>query len=302
VVGHGLRAAAIMGQLRNAFRAYGLTETSPAEVMARVNRLVISGEEEAMATALYLVLDRETGEVSFASAGHPPPLVLSSNGPEFLEGGRAVPVGAAEPGVFREATAVLPPGASLLLYTDGLVERRDTPLEQSLGELAEAAGSGEGGLEGLCDSVLARVLGQHVPTDDIALLAVRPRPVATGSMKLALPAEPESLSVLRRRLGRYLHAVEASDDVAYEVMLTVCEAAGNAIEHAYGPVDATFDVEVSFENGTLLAVVRDRGSWRERRGTHRGRGLKIIEGLMDEVEVTTEPDGTVIRMRRRLAA
>jgi anti-sigma regulatory factor (Ser/Thr protein kinase) len=150
--------------------------------------------------------------------------------------------------------------------------------------------------------VLSRVLGEHVPTDDIALLAVRPRPVSTGSMKLALPAEPESLAVLRRRLGRFLHAVEATDAVAYEVTLTVCEAAGNAIEHAYGPVDATFDVEVSFENGTLLAVVRDKGSWRERRGTHRGRGLKIIEGLMDDVEVTSEPGGTVIRMRRRLAA
>ncbi|MGH2824554.1 MAG: PAS domain S-box protein, partial [Thermoleophilaceae bacterium] len=117
VVGHGLRAAAIMGQLRNAFRAYGLAETSPAEVMARVNRLVISGEEEAMATVLYLVLDRETGDVSYASAGHPPPLVLSSWGPSFLEGGRSVPVGASESGIFREATAVLPPGASLLLYT-----------------------------------------------------------------------------------------------------------------------------------------------------------------------------------------
>jgi PAS domain S-box-containing protein len=302
VVGHGLRAAATMGQLRNAFRAYGLAEASPAEVMARVNRLVISGGEDAMATALYLVLDRETGEVSFASAGHPPPLVLSRDGTMFLEGGRSVPVGAAESGIFREADAVLPPGASLLLYTDGLVERRGTPLEQGLGELADAAGTGEDGLEALCDSVLARVLGQNDPADDVALLAVRPRPVSTGSMKLALPAEPESLAILRRRLGRFLHAVEASDDVAYEVTLTVCEAAGNAIEHAYGPVDATFDVEVSFENGTLLAVVRDRGTWRERRGTHRGRGLKIIEGLMDDVEVTAEPDGTVIKMRRRLAA
>ncbi|MGH2715769.1 MAG: SpoIIE family protein phosphatase [Thermoleophilaceae bacterium] len=302
VVGHGLRAAAIMGQLRNAFRAYGLAETSPAEVMARVNRLVISGEEEAMATVLYLVLDRETGDVSYASAGHPPPLVLSSWGPSFLEGGRSVPVGASESGIFREATAVLPPGASLLLYTDGLVERRDTPLEHRLDELAEAAGRSDAALEGLCDSVLAGVLGEQVPTDDVALLAVRPRPVATGSMRLSLPAEPESLRVLRRRLGRFLHAVGASEDVAYEITLTVCEAAGNAIEHAYGPGDAAFEVEASFESGTLVAVVRDRGSWRERRGTHRGRGLKIIEGLMDYVEVSTEPDGTVIRMRRRLAA
>jgi PAS domain S-box-containing protein len=302
VVGHGLRAAATMGQLRNAFRAYGLAEESPAEVMARVNRLVISGGEEAMATVLYLVLDRETGDVSFASAGHPPPLVLSSEGARFLEGGRSVPVGAAEPGVFREATAVLPPGASLLLYTDGLVERRDTPLEQRLEELAEAAGRGDAALEGMCDAVLTGVLGERRPSDDVALLAVRPRPMATGTMKLSLPAEPDSLSGLRRRLGRFLHAVGATADEAYEITLTVCEAAGNAIEHAYGPADATFEVETSFENGTLVAVVRDRGSWRERRGAHRGRGLQIIQGLMDEVEVSAERGGTVIRMRRRLAA
>jgi PAS domain S-box-containing protein len=302
VVGHGLRAAATMGQLRNAFRAYGLAESSPAEVMARVNRLVMSGEEEAMATALYLVLDRETGEVSFASAGHPPPLVLTADGAHFLEGGRSVPVGAAEPGVFREASAVLPPGASLLLYTDGLVERRDTPLEARLDELAGAARRAEGGLEALCDSVLAGVLGEQVPSDDVALLAVCPHAVTTEPMRLSLPAEPESLAGLRRRLGRFLHAAGATSAETYEITLTVCEAAGNAIEHAYGPGDATFEVETSFENGTLVAVVRDRGTWRDRRGAHRGRGLKIIKGLMDDVQVSTEDDGTVIRMRRRLAA
>ena len=255
-----------------------------------------------MATVLYLVLDRETGDVSFASAGHPPPLVLDADGARFLEGGRSVPVGAAEPGVFREASAVLAPGASLLLYTDGLVERRDTPLEHRLDELAEAAGKAEGGLEGLCDSVLDSVLDRHVPSDDVALLAVRPSAVASEAMRLTLPAEPESLSALRRRLGRFLHAAGASRLEAYEITLTVCEAAGNAIEHAYGPGDAMFDVEATFENGTLVAVVRDQGSWRERRGVHRGRGMKIIEGLMDDVEVSAESDGTVVRMWRRLAA
>src|SRR3954451_7656736 len=104
VVGHGLRAAATMGQLRNACRAYALVEASPAEVVARLNRMVATSGEDAMATVLYLVLDRETGEVSFTSAGHPPPLVLSRHGSAFLEGGRSVPVGAADPAVFRETT------------------------------------------------------------------------------------------------------------------------------------------------------------------------------------------------------
>jgi PAS domain S-box-containing protein len=300
VVGHGLRAAAVMGQLRNAFRAYGLAENTPAEVMARVNRLVMSGEEDVMATALYLVLERETGEVEFASAGHPPPLVLGPDGVGFLEGGRAVPIGAVDPGVFREATAVLPEDASLLLYTDGLVERRDEPLERRLDALADAADRAEGGLEGLCDAVLAGVLGPSEPGDDVALLAVRPRPVASESIRFTLPAEPDSLPGLRRRLARFLHAAGADDAETYEITLTVCEAAGNAIEHAYGPGDATFVVEARLDARDLVATVSDRGHWRERRGAHRGRGLSIIEGLMDLVEVSTEADGTVVRMRRRL--
>jgi PAS domain S-box-containing protein len=302
VVGQGLRAAATMGQLRNACRAYGLVEASPAEVVARLNRLVTSGVEEAMATVLYLVLDRETGEAVFTSAGHPPPLLVAPEGARYLEGGRSVPVGAADPAVFREGTTVLPPGSSLLLYTDGLVERRDVPLDQRLEALARVAAPPEDDLERLCDRILSGVLGDAFPLDDVALLAVRPEPVPADRFDLSLPAEPGSLVVLRRRLGRFLHAAGASQAEAYEVTLTVCEAAGNAIEHAYGPGDATFDVGAAFEDGELVATVRDKGSWRERRSEHRGRGLAIIKGLMDHVEVATEHGGTVVRMRRRLAA
>jgi anti-sigma regulatory factor (Ser/Thr protein kinase) len=302
VVGQGLRAAATMGQLRNACRAYGLVEASPAEVVARLNRLVTSGVEEAMATVLYLVLDRETGEAVFTSAGHPPPLLVAPEGARYLEGGRSVPVGAADPAVFREGTAVLPPGSSLLLYTDGLVERRDVPLEQRLEALARVAAPPEDDLERLCDRILSGVLGDSFPADDVALLAVRPEPVPADRFDLSLPAEPGSLVVLRRRFGRFLHAAGASPAEAYEVTLTVCEAAGNAIEHAYGPRDSTFDVEAAFEDGELVATVRDNGSWRERRSEHRGRGLAIIKGLMDDVKVATEHGGTVVRMRRRLAA
>jgi PAS domain S-box-containing protein len=302
VVGHGLRAAATMGQLRNAFRAYGLVESSPSEVVARINRLVMSGVEEVMATVLYLVLDRETGELAFSAAGHPPPLVLSPDGPHFLEGGRSVPIGASDPAVFREARAVLAPGSSLLLYTDGLVERRDEPLDKRLDKLAAVAGGAGQGLDVLCERVIKSVLGEGEPGDDVALLAVRPLPAASDSISLTLPADPASLAGLRRRLARFLHATGASEAEQYEVMLTICEAAGNAIEHAYGPGDATYDVHVEFAAGELVATVRDSGSWRERRDEHRGRGLSIIEQLMDDVKVAAEEGGTVVTMRRRLAA
>ena len=302
VVGHGLRAAAVMGQLRNAFRAYAITETSPAEIIARLNRLVTTGDEGVMATVLYLALDRDTGEVSYASAGHPPPLLLTSEGPRYLEGGRSVPVGAADLVTFREERVTLPPDSTLLLYTDGLVERRDTPLDVRFDQLAAAAAASGGDLEELCEGVLAAVLGGAEPADDVALLAVRPDPIDPGHLDLTLPAEPEVLARLRRRLMRFLHAAGASEEEAYEVTLTISEAAGNAIEHAYGPGDATFRVEAAVEDAELVVVVRDFGRWREQRGEHRGRGLSIIEGLMDQVEVVRGPHGTTVRMRRTLSA
>jgi anti-sigma regulatory factor (Ser/Thr protein kinase) len=261
----------------------------------------MSGVEEVMATVLYLVLDRDTGEVSFSAAGHPPPLVIAPDGTRFLEGGRSVPIGAADPAVFREASAVLAPGSTLLLYTDGLVERRDVPLPERLDELAAAAGPAGGELDALCERVIAGVIGDADLGDDVALLAIRPQPLAAGRVTLTLPAEPASLAGLRRRLGRFLHTTGATEMEQYEITLTICEAAGNAIEHAYGPGDATYEVDVTFESGELVATVRDRGSWREKRDEHRGRGLTIIEQLMDDVQVDAATDGTVVTMRRRFA-
>jgi PAS domain S-box-containing protein len=303
VVGHGLRAAAAMGQLRNAFRAYALVEDSPSDVMARLNRLTLSAGDDTIATALLLMLDRETGALTYSSAGHPPPLVVGSEPPRFLEGGRSVPIGAAEAAVFREGAAVLEAGATLLLYTDGLVEVRDAPLDERLEQLAEVAAGGGIGLEEMCDRVLGALLGSGERADDVALIAVRAEAAALQRVSLSLPAEPDALVGLRRRLARFLHAAGATEAEAYEITLAISEACGNAIEHAYGPGDASFQLEVAMENDELVAAVRDSGSWRERRGyTHRGRGLKIIEGIMDQVEVQAEDDGTVVRMRRRLGA
>lgn len=300
VVGHGLRAAATMGQLRNAFRAYALVEGSPAETVGRVDRLLAHEGAGAMATVLFLLLDRDTGEVAFASAGHPPPLVLTPDGPRFLEGGRSVPVGATDSATFREHSEVIPPGSTLVLYTDGLVERRDVSLETRLADLAASAARSQGDIERLCDDLLADALGGADPADDVALLVVRPEPVDTQPLALSLPAEPEALAGLRRRLGRFLHAAGASAQERYEITLTISEAAGNAIEHAYGPGDARFEVQAELDGADVVVAVRDRGSWRDRRGEHRGRGLRIIEGLMDQVQISREADGTTVRMRRRL--
>jgi PAS domain S-box-containing protein len=300
VVGHGLRAATVMGQLRNAFRAYALVESSPAAILVRLNRLLMTEGRDLMATALALVLDRDTGHVRYSSAGHPPALVIAGEGPHYLEGGRSVPLGTADPVAYGEGETTIEPGSVLLLYTDGLVERRDTPLDDRLAQLATVAEVADGELSDVCDQILGGVLGGRRPADDVCLLAVRPDTTTAGNLSLRLPADPAALSQLRRRLGRFLTAAGASDEERFEIILTVSEAAMNAIEHAYGPGDAEFELSARVSGGELSVAVSDTGAWRERRGTDRGRGLKIMDGLMDAVEVDSTPAGTTVRMTRRL--
>ena len=184
-----------MGQLRNAFRAYGLAESSPAEVMARVNRLVMSGEEDVMATVLYLVLDRETGEVCLrerrpsaaAGAGRRTARASSRAAARSRSARSTRPCSARRR---RRCRA----DASLLLYTDGLVERRDEPLERRLDALAEAADRAEGGLEGLCDAVLAgRARPAACPATTWRCWRCARGRWPSEAIRFTLPAEPESL-------------------------------------------------------------------------------------------------------------
>jgi PAS domain S-box-containing protein len=302
VVGHGLRAAATMGQLRNAFRAYALLGSSPAETFARLNRLLALDRGDVMATALYALVDRDSGAIEYCSAGHLPAIVVGADGARFLEHGRSVPLGTADHVTYRDAQDRLEPGSTLLLYTDGLVERRDSALDERLVRLGEVAAAMEGELGAMCDAIVAEAVGEGAP-DDVALMAVRLSPAAE-QLSLRLPADPAVLTGVRRRLERLLAAAGASPHEQYESTLAICEAAANAIEHAYGPADAEFELEVTLAARELTAVVRDRGSWREPRSARsegtRGRGLGIIEGLMDDVEVTRSEAGTTVRMRRTL--
>ena len=117
---------------------------------------------------------------------------------------------------------------------------------------------------------------------------------------LRLPAEPRVLSDVRRALRRWLRAGGADDGETTEVTLAVNEACANAIEHAYSPAAATFEVGARASNGDVMISVSDVGQWRSPRGRNRGRGLTIIDAAMDEVEIRSNAAGTEIVMRRRL--
>lgn len=136
VMGRGLRAAAVMGQLRAALRAYALVGWGPAELMARLDRVVDALPGLQLATCLYVVYDPATGEATMANAGHLPPLlVLPDEAPDYLVLDPGLPLGVGDGGGFSETTIRLPTGSAVVLFTDGLVESRRMPLSEGMDRL-----------------------------------------------------------------------------------------------------------------------------------------------------------------------
>ncbi|HET8979956.1 MAG TPA: SpoIIE family protein phosphatase [Solirubrobacteraceae bacterium] len=298
VVGHGLRAAALMGQLRTALHAYALEDHSPARTLELVDRFVQTMPDSPMATAAYAVLNPDTGRLTLASAGHLPPLVIGNAGARTLEVTPAPPLGAVPYSTCTEREIQLGSGEVLLLYTDGLVERPDVRLSQSIELLCDVVGSARSAEEA-CRRAFDELVPAEGPRDDVAVIALKNAEIPE-QLRLTLPADPRVLADVRRALRRWLRVRGAGDQDVMEITLAVSEACTNAVEHAYSPAPAQFSVDASAENGDIRIVVRDVGQWRTPRGTNRGRGLKIMESAMDEVSVDAAPSGTEIVMKRRL--
>ncbi len=300
VVGRGIGAAARMAHLQSAVRAYALEGLRPSVVLERTDAFAQELERRGMATLLYAVLDAEAGTLRFASAGHPPPLILPPEGdPVFAEGRAGSPLGTVTFPSYEESVVALEAGSMVLLYTDGLVERPTVSLSEGLGALNTAA-AGIGDPRDLCQLLPARVLDGR-SGDDIAMLAMRLDRLVADRVELSLPAESRSLATLRRVLGRWLKFSGAGETEIYETLVAAGEASANAIAHAYPAGDASFDVEARRENSTLEITVRDYGTWRPARGEERRRGLTLMEQLMEEVEIDKGDAGTTVVLRRELA-
>ena len=303
VVGHDLHAASSMGQLRNALRACAADGAEPEEVLQKLNRLCVTQDLGEMATVVYAVLDPVTSVVQIANAGHLPPLLVAGQERRYLEATPCPPVGVVREAQFTSTSYALPAGSVLVLFTDGLVERRDEALDDGLHRLAALVTDRRGDdLEALCDDVLAGMLSRAAPADDVALLVVAPQAVLGPRVDVVWPAEGERLSMLRDLVERWLSEAGAADDEVYDILVACSEAATNAVEHAYGPGLADFRVVLQREGRDVTIVVRDWGQYREARGRDRGRGLGLMEGLMDEVELVRSDHGTEVRLRRRLRA
>ncbi|MEV1132225.1 SpoIIE family protein phosphatase [Agromyces sp. NPDC049794] len=303
VVGRGLPAATVMGQLRSASRALLLQAKSPAEVLSALDdfaRLVPGG---VCTTVFCAILDRALGVVRYSSAGHPPAILAHPDGStQLLHGAGSVPLASVAVRGRPEAGVQLHPGSTLLLYTDGLVERRreliDAGIDRAVGVLTESRELPEGVLA----DRLVRDLLPDGRDDDVAVLVYRHREPAVFAA--ALTADPVQLAPTREALRRWLAGLGIADPDADAVLIAAGEACANAIEHGcrFAP-GATVTVRGRLRADRLEVLVSDTGGWREAgdpADTDRGRGRFIMARLMDEATVDGTAEGTTVRLVKRV--
>ncbi|MYS44952.1 SpoIIE family protein phosphatase [Streptomyces sp. SID5998] len=299
VMGRGLRAAVAMGELRTAVRTLALLDLEPAEVLSQLDEIARGlgapgGVQQAtraarrpreadlsevyLATCIYAVYDSVTRRCTFANAGHlPPVLVEPGESALMLDVPPGMPLGVGgEP--FEEVEVELPEGALLALYTDGLVESRDHPLDEGLQAFVGALADQNRPLEDVCDHVL-HTLGSHHGEDDIALLMARVQGLPAESVgDWTLPREPRSVGRAREYARSQLLAWDL-EPLVDTTELLVSELVTNALRYGEGEIRLRLLLD-----RTLVCEVWDSGLVQPRRRRARdtdegGRGLQLV-GLL----------------------
>ncbi|GIE77525.1 hypothetical protein Aph02nite_34750 [Actinoplanes philippinensis] len=291
VAGHDVRAAAVMGQVRAALRAMALTDPAPPSVLAGLDRLVgslgaESRNEEIFVTVVYGVLDPSDGSITLASAGHPPPVLRRAGRggepatAELVKVPPGAPLGLG--GRWQTGSVRLEPGDTILMFSDGVVERRDRPLNAGLDALvAAAASSPSGDPRNLCSLATAAVEG--TTDDDVAVLAVEHALAMSRSATLQVAAEPTSPSRVRQWMTARLREWGVPEAVIGAAILCTSELTTNALLHAGTPAQVHIDLNAE----RLLVSVADTGTRGSVIRAHadtlasRGRGLGLIEELSD---------------------
>lgn len=315
VVGHGVKAAAAMSQLRTALRMQVVAGYPIAEALEAVDRFRKHVPGSNTATICVGSLDFAAGEFRYCTAGHPPPLLVTADATaRYLEPSGAGPLGSGTG--FPVRTEFLDVGDSILLYTDGLIERPGRPLGASTAEFAELAANIAGGQRGfviessqraidrICSETLELLLRSTGYSDDVTLLAAQRR-TPPAPLHLTLDATIRAARMVRTRLRQWLSEVGADADDISDVVHAISEFVENAVEHGYATeVTDGVVVEATLSgDGSLHASVSDRGRWKDHREgeTGRGRGLAMAEALVSEAHVRHGAEGTTASLTHRLS-
>ena len=294
-----------MGQMRSALRAILMQADDTGKMADRLNRftLALGSDEAIMTTVVLAILEPGTGTLRFTNAGHPPPLLVRADGSAaYLDEPPSPPMGVLATPRYQQHTTRVEPGATLVLYTDGLVEEPTEVLDVGLERLRSAATATGTDVEAACELLLDSLRDDTARSDDVTLLVVRMQETLGATVSLEVSNESGGLFTMRQTLRRWLVEQGADADETEDAIMACNEACENAVEHAYDFGDDLFAVEFAQDDGEISVSVRDHGTWREpQERPDRGRGLPLMRKLMDVVEVQPRPAGTTVRMTRRLA-
>jgi anti-sigma regulatory factor (Ser/Thr protein kinase) len=299
VIGHGLRAAVAMSRLQQSLRAVAMTGASPVEVLETLDEACRTIDGAHYATVGYAEYNPADGTLTYASAGHPPPLLVVDGKTEYLDAAGSQPL--ALPIRTRvQARITAPPDAMLVWYSDGLVERRRQIIDVGLDRLAAIAGTlTSADPQFWCDTLLDGMTAGQLVTDDIVVACLRlagPPPAVSGEpvLRLTLTAV-EHLAAARRALRAWSAAQELSAEQTDVLLVTCTEALGNALAHAYDGRAGWATVKVVRVGGRQVRIeVSDGGRWRAGPSdeVHRGRGLMLINRLARRVLLDLDATGT----------
>jgi PAS domain S-box-containing protein len=303
-VGRGLSAAAVMGQLRSSARALLLTGAEPAKLLEDLDSVAELIPDAFCTTVFLAVLDTESGEFFYSCAGHLPAVLAAPQAkPTLLSDARSVPLVVQRKSSRPQSSVVLPPGSTLMLYTDGLVERRDVSLDDGIARVSETVA---GGMHLPVDAVADAVLNEMAPPggydDDIAIVVYR-QPYAPLAIEKVVTAD--QLTDIRHQLAAWMRAATIPDDRVADIVLAVNEACANSIEHGYrGRKPGRVRVEGENDGARVHLRVIDSGSWKAAPADPgvRGRGLLLIRAVSDWLEMECTPTGTTVDMSFRLPA
>ncbi|NHC15587.1 SpoIIE family protein phosphatase [Motilibacter deserti] len=282
VMGRGVRAAAVMGQLSAAVRAYARLDLPPADLLELLDGVVRDLGDDQIVTCVYAVYDPGEQALTYANAGHLPPLLALPGGDvQRLDGVSGPPLGAGRPGL-REHRVELPPGTGLLLYTDGLVERRDSDIDAGIdalvAELERVTLLADGVPEALVSAMLP-----HGPDDDIAILLARVQgPAAARVASMHVPSQGSAVVDARHFVAATLTGWDVPGDRQDDVILLVSELVTNAIVHGRPPVE----LRIRHAGDSVVLEVIDSATYYPRRmrpteDDEHGRGLQLVSLLAE---------------------
>lgn len=298
VAGHGLEAAVIMGEVRQALRAAAVVTEQPTAVLEAVNQVINLREGIGMVTAIFGFYDPASSVLRYAVAGHPPPIVATADGfADTLPGG-GLPLGASGTVGARDWVFTIPPGGRIVLYTDGLIEyERD--IEGGIRQLLDAVAA-----ERLTEasasatSIQGRVFANTPNKDDAAVLTLTRSADACADVHLVFSAIPLVSALVRSTLRQICSSLECSSDTEFSLLVAVGEAIANAVEHAYGDREpGLLNLRTHFEGSRFIVNVDDYGRWRPfARREERGRGIPLMHALCDGVQIKSTQNSTSITL------